>query len=365
MPRPFEVAVGWWKRFSRYEIRDGYILPARGAKLSRYDPWADYRVARSGTKEQQPPYQILLELLEDLRFRPASGGALALTPEAEARLLAWCARNGLLGILPHRTLMVVFPPQWEPEMEGNRKGLLPSLRTYARTNTGWFLRISQQLVGGAEWRGAAHEKGQPIPEEYWPKQWPKPGVLIGELHKGGWKWESVTETWARFFPDIPRGELTGYPYPLPLTEDFWRIYAEPLDAFVSGAAALRDALKDLTATEAKSPGVEHGRRILHALLGPVSPALDIVDGGQFRQRWVATSLLASYSMMAFQDLVEQRQVLICRICGKLFISGAWQATYCSPRCRHTAQKRAYRDKKRRKRGKAAEGRSIAKKGGLQ
>src|SRR5918912_966861 len=87
MPELFDAAAGGWWRFEDYELRDGYIRPAPGAKLERYDPWADYR-ARQGKRELQPPYKSLLGLLDSIYLRPAvDQRSQALTESSEASLL--------------------------------------------------------------------------------------------------------------------------------------------------------------------------------------------------------------------------------------------------------------------------------------
>ena len=50
-------------------------------------------------------------------------------------------------------------------------------------------------------------------------------------------------------------------------------------------------------------------------------------------------------MMAYFDLVNGKRLLTCDVCGKPYLSGAYQARYCSDRCRNTAVKRAYRQRK--------------------
>src|SRR5262249_463554 len=61
---PFDVAVGFWWRFSRYELQAGCIRPASSATLEWYDPWAAYRDSRErGAATQTLPYQSLLDLL--------------------------------------------------------------------------------------------------------------------------------------------------------------------------------------------------------------------------------------------------------------------------------------------------------------
>ena len=87
---------GWW-RFDRYTVANGWIAPAPGARLERYDPWEAYRASRE-RNEGSTPYQTLFTLLQKLNFDKER----RLKPEGERALEQWCGRNGLLGILPQR-----------------------------------------------------------------------------------------------------------------------------------------------------------------------------------------------------------------------------------------------------------------------
>jgi hypothetical protein len=51
-------------------------------------------------------------------------------------------------------------------------------------------------------------------------------------------------------------------------------------------------------------------------------------------------------MMAYLDLTNGKRVLLCDEDGRPFVSGAYQARYCSDRCRNRALKRAYRQRHR-------------------
>jgi hypothetical protein len=59
----FDVAQGLWWRFDRYEVRDGCVRAARGARLEQYDPWDQYRAARDGDTRVDPPYAALVALV--------------------------------------------------------------------------------------------------------------------------------------------------------------------------------------------------------------------------------------------------------------------------------------------------------------
>ena len=51
-------------------------------------------------------------------------------------------------------------------------------------------------------------------------------------------------------------------------------------------------------------------------------------------------------MMAYLDLTSGKRVLLCDEGGRPFVSGAYQARYCSDRCRNRALKRAFRERHR-------------------
>jgi len=71
----------------------------------------------------ETPYQSLLRLLGELEYRRPGDRPLEFTPgevdlllasftdESEAKLLEWCARYGLLGILLHRTVQLTLAPR--------------------------------------------------------------------------------------------------------------------------------------------------------------------------------------------------------------------------------------------------------------
>src|SRR5260370_42632092 len=97
--------TGKWWRFDGYQIRNDAVRPADGASLEPYDPWDDYQRARLHRAE--PPYQALLALLDHL---PPSPDA-ALSAAERTALVNWCAKNGLLGRLPHRAQLLALAPR--------------------------------------------------------------------------------------------------------------------------------------------------------------------------------------------------------------------------------------------------------------
>src|SRR5262249_12488386 len=76
------------------------------------------------------------------------------------------------------------------------------------------------------------------------------------------------------------------------------------------------------------------------LLGPTGPT----------RGWRTKSLLGAFAAMAGLDLTGRGRAADCAACGRPGVGGAYQARYCSARCRNTAVKRAYRARLRRRNG---------------
>jgi hypothetical protein len=159
----------------------------------------------------------------------------------------------------------------------------------------------------------------------------------------------VAEAWGPYFPTVPVADRNDYPYPLPTSDRFWGECCEPVAWLLGAASQLRAAILDLEPDPdaMKSPEqylrcVDRGLRGLHNLLWWVQPSITIDANGKYRQTWRTRSLLSSFALMALLDLTEQRRVLTCATCGRVFVSTAQTARYCSVRCRGSGQKRAYR-----------------------
>lgn len=361
---PFGVAAGFWWRFSRYELRGEYLRPAPGATFTWYDPWEAYRAARTqGIGADTLPYQSLLNLLEELNL-PLQVRELpwrSLSPTTTEKLLGWCAAYGLLGMLLQRVLMAHLVPRWEPleTDQAQRKGtvpLWPVQWSYMRTSSGWRARRLWELTRRGRDRRTRPQRGQPVAEKSRSARERHPSVLLQDLETGEWVQESIGATWAKFFPGVPPTKRETYLYPAPLSDEFCVMYAEPVEEFLKGALALREAVSSLAhlkpweaASALDRLRMTEARDLLNRLVAPVSSTLMLRRDGTVQQRWVAPSLLASLAMMVFQDVSEQRKVLSCEnvTCRRLFVATAWQARYCSKRCRFTVQKRRYRGGRKR------------------
>lgn len=347
------LPIGYWWRAEEYVLQDGYIRPAPGAAFVRYDPWDHYRLARQhGKQEDLTPYQELLRLA-DIRFVFNQGRFVAEADDAQ-KLLEWCNRYGLLGVLFHRVQEVRLAPRWHRMMllpSPKPNVLFPTQRRITRAATGWrsqYIQRSHDYVIQDE----PDREGSLVEEGLRPADMTA-GAWVRKIDAFDWQWESLSKTWARFFPDTPREERETREYPLPLSEEFWREYAEPLDQFVNAVRALEDALRYLQ----EPTEVRRGRDKINALAGDVNLTLLTSEEG-FRQAWVSTSLLGTLAAMAIFDLAGGKRVLRCQTCGRPFVSGSPSARYCSSTCRHTAQKRAYRQRVREAQALHAQGLSI-------
>src|SRR5262249_12941422 len=182
-----------------------------------------------------------------------------------------------------------------------------------------------------------------------------PGVFVSDLTTATWKQEPFAARWARFFPDVSPSEREKYPYPKPLSEEFWTQYAEPVGDFLGAASMFRDLVSRLASGEGTGFGKDRAAELaralsaLHGLVAPVSPALAPVGDGHLQRRWVGPSLLSAFAMMLVEDLAGSFRVRLCEACETPMVSSAYQARYCSWRCRKRAEMQRYRRRVRKSR----------------
>jgi hypothetical protein len=336
-----ETQYGWW-RFDRYEIQNAVIRPAPGSRVSSYDPWADFQQIRNQTNGQ-PAYMELVRLASILRADPATKGHLTgLSPDSQSKILAWCDRHGLLGVLLGRWESVTLSPQ--------ETGRDPGLRTQVR-----YLRGHGTTVGMYQTTGD-------LPAA-------RSGVVIHALHDLNTKEERLEETWYRFFPSVPERERETFAYPVPYSLAFRELYAEPVFEFWRGVRLFAGCVEHLgplvKSSSAAALESEESQIIsraqavdaLNLLRKYVSQVLVDEDDG-LRQQWISPSLLASFTEMFIQDLVAGARAKYCECCKTLFVSQAYQAVYCSRGCRLRQQKRNLRASMRRARALYGEGRTV-------
>ena len=367
-----EVGGIWW-RCSRYHIEDGLIRPVPGAPIDHYDPWTAYEDARAGWGGggSPPPYAALLELVWSVRLLPPRAPQkVQLTPDSEALVLDWCAAHGLLGVVLHDTEAVYLAAKWgnvTVSEDGQREGVLQPIRTTytwsasAWEIAGWTERAEPWSVPADPLQSVPFDndddiyEGKLVPPQLVSERW-RPEVLARPPALGAYVTRPLASAWGPFFPKVAPDQRATYRYPWPGSERWWSEYAEPLDRFLEAASLFYAALTGLEheldgdkATARAHYGLPtRGQVVLHELLQGVRPMLLRSADGNWTGAWRSKSLVASYAMMAYLDLLDGKRILACEVCGKPYVSGAYQARYCSDRCRNTALKRKYRSRQRQR-----------------
>jgi hypothetical protein len=345
-----EVYIGQWRKFTTYEVRGGFIRPAQGAILEDCDPWDEYEQCRVKSKALEAPYWSLIKLIDGISL--SSDPGMKLSEKNEIQIVEWCNKHGLLGLLLQNTLMAVQRARWEPNrFSDGQIPLVPTTHTLIRINGGWTSEWDAVEDGRVEVRLA--KKNHVVADEYFPTVLQTPGVLEQALGSNRLRWSTFSDSWGLFFPDVPSNKRESFQYPTPLSDAFWHSYAEPVRGFWTAAAMFRDMVKSFAIGEPISSANPNlikafeAQQVLHALLGPVAPTLTLDENGLFRPEWSCASLLASFSMMFYRDLTEfGKRIVSCRRCKSIFVTSAWQALYCSERCRSYVQTKRKRDKEK-------------------
>lgn len=358
------IIVGRWWRFTDYEVRDGYIRPAPGSELNVYDPFEEFERAGHARREhgQRPPYQSLLNL--SLEFEGGEAGRSQdavnlwlskpgdkkLTSKSERSVSEWCRSYGLLGLLPHSCLWAAMPPRWalpEPFTLLDQIVYVRLRGRWGKQTQLWDEEDLQRIFD----RGLQGERQ----EEEWLFPPLQPSALFHHLSPPMVAYEPLSFTWARFFPDIPNDLPATASYPQPLSEDFWKQYAEPVEMFVAAVRVFQDMVACL---QRNQPAKGHTKRdqdpvlagagALQRLLA-VSPVLVPAARRKFTLKWYGESLLAMLALMLALDLAGGKRVRECPKCYCHFLTKKYNAAYCSVRCRAATQKARQRARKKKRR----------------
>jgi hypothetical protein len=214
----------------------------------------------------------------------------------------------------------------------NEKGIFPLQTSFVRLGAGW---ITQERNTGPRCE-SDFRKGELVAPSNAPSAAPT-GLMIHYIGRRHIEQQNLDDGWGWFFPGIPRAERGTYAYPTPLSEEFWRSYAEPLDRFFFAALLFNQAIREL-----------HGKNPIKAddfvnfMLARVNPAVTVLKNGSIKPAWGAGSLLAWFALMALQDVSGGWRMRDCGACGKQFAAHSPREQYCSVTCRRTQQMRRYR-----------------------
>jgi len=300
------------------------------------------------------PYLSLIDLIDARRPVTELDRARSFRDPDATNVLHWCSQHGLLGLFFLEVRQVTLYPRWELRGGPNRNRVA-TLRQFIMQPTRW----EQRAIGGSGTLDAMllpddkKEVGALVSKEYWDKGW-EPGAIRRE-HVSGIYWNSpVGETFRDFFPSVPKDEQETHPYPPPMSEKFWRSYAEREDQFLRIANNFADTVRTLG--RARSAGdtmdvsdteIRQACEYLESIVASVNAGLFVQKDRTLDHHWVAGSLLASFGMMALED-AARGWLNTCSNCSRVFVSTAGRARYCSTRCRKTALQRSYRDRKEKR-----------------
>ena len=355
-------SVGQWWRFSQYILDGSHIRPSPDAMLERYDPWE--RFGANGPKHRgggmlDRPYLSLIELADFLATERGNGRSASATPS----LLEWCRKHGLLGLMFLEVRQLTLYPRWEPA-DPWEKEPWPKSVTYSRTPTAWI------ESGGSFAAPKAHELSRAerlqeneklVPRDLWDPTWVEPGVLLQDPVTGKFSLQKL-DLLGQYFPSVPSLEREVYKYPIPLSKDFWSLYAEDVNQFLDWIcrfAGFVRAIGRYRITEpmneeekARVDKTEIGAAIaeLQALAAQTTPTIGGIEDGDYVRYWAPTSLLGAYALMVLSD-AGNGLLNVCDQCGRVFASSAGRARFCTARCRKTALQREWRERKTLREGK--------------
>jgi hypothetical protein len=157
--------------------------------------------------------------------------------------------------------------------------------------------------------------------------------------------EPLDKTWRRFFPAVSRAQARNYLYPAPYTEEFCRLYAEPLVDFVQALRLFAGAIKTLTARSGNGAAAKDlALEAINLLRRSNTPVIEQDADGKLHQIWETPSLLASFAEMFAQDIAYGRTTRLCEGCQLPFVSSAYQSRFCTDKCRWRQNKRKLRQK---------------------
>jgi hypothetical protein len=270
-----------------------------------------------------------------------------LTCDDERQILGWCRQFGLLGILPHVARIIDLPLRFSPHVG---KGLYFE-RQNVLVNGKWIRYISGNIHRSCapylKKRTNSFEQDLDLLKAEDPVFGPFVSTRNRLYKAPRVKYFVRAQTaLAPQFCDVPADQILPkffpesnafshrFECPLPLTKEFWSIYAEPVPHFLENAMLLLEAVEPVL-SHRDSASLAH----LGWLLEPVGVILLRDSEGQVREQGACPSLLSAFARMALEDISEGRRLVACECCGTRFLTDSYRARYCSERCGWRHRKR--------------------------
>jgi hypothetical protein len=358
----FDVS-GEWFRWSRYDLRDGIIIPARVEDPfgpQRYDPWHQYRANVGKYRTVEQPYIALLELQRQLEKAEASGlrpvhadlhevpteeSVVGPQNEADELILNWCNDHGLLGLVSTLCNSICFAPEVLP-LPPHESTRVVKQEMHVRIGGAWesVLDVDTVIETTSKRADAAARREA--------KQRTRPGVTWFNRASSVYEWKPLN--WIRrFFPFFsPQVVENAFRPPCPNEEGFWADYGEPVSDFMLWCRLFTRAVEHLSGwkggpldSDNDYMDIERPFRTLNGLAQGAAPSFHLKIGrGAIDESRRTAGLLSSYALMFLWDRMDERRSIRCGNCGGYFVSNEKRAQYCRRACRNTAQSRRYRGK---------------------
>lgn len=359
---------GEWRKWSRYDLADGIVIPAEDAELlPPYDPWKEFRanLGKYRTVKGQP-YLPFLELGRNMRKVMRYDTALAelenpsrflmddlqeapvpVPSEIEELILAWCNNHGLLGLVPVLTNSIRLDPRLTPQ-SGDTLHRVMFQRCYHRLGGRWIEYTARDTANG---RTPDEVKGS-VYQIY--KESLRPTVSWFDDCIWSYK-ELPLERIKAFFR--PASEWKSFQPPRPGSLEFWQVYREPIWLIASWALWFEKRVDNTSLWAGGAPNALavasplNDYSALEQLAASTAPSFQFyAERNRLDEERLSPGLLASFALMFLWDRAEGRRVLHCQNCNAYFVSDEPRAAYCGPKCRNTAQVRRQRMKKQSGKG---------------
>jgi hypothetical protein len=343
----------WWK-YSRYELINGTVVPAPDATLVQYDPWQGFWLNDGKYRTVRQPYQALLELGRQVDANIKAEGAMKIgdpgyhprmLPEPmigpktviDRLVLDWCNHHGLLGILPVLCSSVLLPAQVRVDQENY--GWTGKQHRFFRLMGEWYVHTADRdgySSTVADVKRAA--------DDWCAKQETRSVWFQWNLRSS---FEKPLDRALEFFPaaEIDPSKILGVVLP-PGEPGFWKQYGEPIVDLAEQATDFWAAVRILSLPGQTIEDRRQSLRYLESFTCAIGPSRDLTPDGSIVEHLTSAGLLASYAQMFLWDYMAGRRAVLCGSCGKIFVSNAPQATYCSTKCRTKSLARRHYIKKK-------------------
>jgi hypothetical protein len=307
-----QVGLGEWWRCSEYTIdylpridvtggaeiqNRAYIRAVDNPTIEAYIPLLDGRSGRSQStlSEEALSYKDFVDLALDINDNQ--------------KILDFCQRFGLLGLLQHRTLSISHSPRPVlSERAGNKPVIpfmVPTQITYMPIGNMWSETINQDL------------------------DLPEPHVICRQTpFTSQVRNVPINEHMRHYFPSVKEQDLTTTLYPLPNTNLFWEHYSEPLDEFKSVIEGFVELLAKLEHVSDENDILELSIQMNN--LNKVNSMICSDRSGAFFHKMSFKSLIAIGAHSVVDNLgggILRR----CRFrhCRKFFITKNTGKVYCT------------------------------------